>query len=252
MAGPLRITVWNEFRHEKESRDVRDVYPEGIHATLAAALTEQLGDKATVTTATLDQTHHGLPEERIAATDVMFWWGHKAHGEVTDAVADAVVKRVREGMGLVVLHSGHYSKVFTRLMGTGCGLKWRDVGERERLWIVDPGHEIAEGLGESFDIEREEMYSEFFDIPQPDELVMVSWFKGGNVFRSCCTWKRGKGRVVYFRPGHEMFPTYHLPVVRKVLGNMARWAAPRVGSPYSLESPYEYPRPAESASEPRP
>jgi trehalose utilization protein len=242
MAGPsipLRVTVWNEYRHERESAEIGKVYPAGIHAVVADALREQLGDGAEVRTATLDEPEQGLPDDVLKATDVMTWWGHKAHAAVPDALAEKVHKRVLEGMGLVVLHSAHYSKPFTRLMGTGCGLKWRDAGEIERLTIVDPGHPIADGLPEIIEIPREEMYGEFFDIPAPDELVMVSWFQGGNVFRSCCTWRRGKGRVVYFRPGHELFPTYFQPEIRRVLANAVRYAAPREGSPYSLQSPWE-------------
>jgi trehalose utilization protein len=238
---PLRITVWNEFRHERENATVGKIYPSGIHTVLAGGLREFLGDTADVRTATLDEPDHGLTDEILASTDVMTWWGHKAHAAVSDAIAEKVYTRVLEGMGLLVLHSGHYSKPFTRLMGSGCGLKWRDSGERERLTIVDPGHPIADGLPETFDIPHEEMYGEFFDVPQPDELVMISWFEGGNVFRSCCTWRRGKGRVIYFRPGHEVFPTFFQKEVRRVIANAVRYAAPRAGSPYALGSPMEHP-----------
>ena len=143
-------------------------------------------------------------------------------------------------MGIVFLHSAHYSKPFRSLLGTGCGLKWREAGELERIWIVDPtARDRGDGLGDHFEIPHEEMYGEFFDIPKPDELVMISWFEGGNVFRSCCTWTRGKGKMVYFRPGHEAFPTYYHKEVRKVLANAVKWAAPRSNSPYALGAPNE-------------
>ena len=234
---PIRVTVWHEYRHERQHESVRKVYPDGIHQVIAAALRERLGAAVEVRTATLDEPEHGLTDEVLANTDVMTWWGHMAHDDVSDKIVEKVQRRVLEGMGIVFLHSAHYSKPLRKLMGTGCGLKWREAGEIERLWVVNPSHEIADGLADHFDIPHEEMYGEFFDVPTPDDLVLVSWFEGGNVFRSCCTWTRGKGKVVYFRPGHESFPTYFQPEVRRVIANAVRWAAPRSSSPFSLDAP---------------
>ncbi len=180
--------------------------------------------------ATLDEPDQGLPASVLDQTDVLTWWGHTAHHEVDDALVDRIQRRVLEGMGLIVLHSGHHSKIFRRLMGTACDLKWREAGERERLWVVDPSHPIAEGLGESFVIDHEEMYCEYFDIPAPDRVVFVSWFRGGEVFRSGCCFERGRGRIFYFRPGHETYPTYQLAEVRRVIANAARWAAQPAGA----------------------
>ncbi|HQY30271.1 MAG TPA: ThuA domain-containing protein [Thermomicrobiales bacterium] len=223
----IRVTVWNEFRHEKENPKVSAVYPHGIHTQIKTLL----GGEAdfTITTATLDEPEHGLPQQVLDGTDVLVWWGHKAHADVSDAVVERVRERVWAGMGLIVLHSGHYSKIFKTLMGTSCSLKWREADDNERIWIVNPGHAIASGLPEYIDIEREEMYGELFDIPAPDELIMISWFKGGEVFRSGCTYTRGLGKIFYFRPGHETYPTYHNPVIGKVLANSIRWAAPNQG-----------------------
>jgi trehalose utilization protein len=161
------------------------------------------------------------------------------HANVRDEIVDRVHKCVLEGMGVLFLHSAHYSKLFKKLMGTGCGLRWREAGERERLFIVNPAHPISDGLPPHFEIAHEEMYGEFFDVPAPEELVMISWFQGGNVFRSCCTWTRGKGKVVYFRPGHETYPTYHQAEVQRVIANAVAWAAPRSNHPYSLAAPRE-------------
>ena len=178
-------------------------------------------------TATLDEPEHGLTEEVLAATDVLTWWGHAAHDLVQDTVVDRVHQRVLKGMGLVALHSGHHSKIFRKLMGTSCSLRWRELEtENERIWVVKPGHPIADGVGPFIDIPAEEMYGEFFDIPTPDELVFVSWFKGGEVFRSGCCYHRGHGKVFYFRPGHETFPTYFQAEVRQVIANATAWAAP--------------------------
>ncbi len=224
MGDVIRVTVWNEYRHEKENEQIKGIYPEGMHAAIAAHLKEQAGLE--VRTATLDEPEHGLTEEVLAATDVLTWWGHQAHGEVQDEIVDRVHKRVMDGMGLVVLHSGHLSKPFRKLMGTGCMLKWREVGEKERLWVVSPGHPIAEGIDDYFEVPHAEMYGEHFDIPTPDELVLISWFPGGEVFRSGCCFYRGTGKVFYFRPGHETYPIYYQEEVLRVISNGVRWAAP--------------------------
>ncbi|MEX2388225.1 MAG: ThuA domain-containing protein [Phycisphaeraceae bacterium] len=238
MAGtPLRVTVWHEHVHEKKNKTVAEVYPNGMHAVWKDALEEQLGSDVTVRTALLEEPEHGLTQKVLDETDVLTWWGHAAHDKVDDKIVDRVHKRVLEGMGLVVLHSGHFSKIFKKLMGTGCGLKWREAAEKERLWCVNPGHPIADGLGEYFELPETEMYGELFDIPAPEELVFISWFEGGEVFRSGCCWTRGKGKIFYFRPGHETFPIYYDANVRKVIGNGVRYVAPRTGSPYSLKAP---------------
>ena len=224
MARTIRVTVWNEGVHEKKHEAVRKVYPEGIHTVIAGALGAEADIEAR--TATLEEPEHGLTEAVLAKTDVLTWWAHMAHKDVDDAVVDRVHQRVMDGMGLIVLHSGHFSKIFKKLMGTGCDLKWREIGEKERLWVVDPGHPIAEGLPEYFELPHTEMYGEHFDIAAPDELVIVSWFAGGEVFRSGCCWHRGKGKVFYFRPGHETFDIYYDKTIQKVLANGVRWAAP--------------------------
>jgi trehalose utilization protein len=184
------------------------------------------GEGFEVGTATLDEPEHGLTEEVLAQTDVLIWWGHMAHREVEDEIVDRVHKRVLDGMGLIALHSAHLSKIFMKLMGTSCMLKWREIGEKERIWVVEPGHPIVEGLPEYFEVPNAEMYGEFFDIPAPDTLVFVSWFQGGEVFRSGCCYHRGKGKVFYFRPGHETYPIFRQPEVLKVITNGVRWAAP--------------------------
>ncbi|MFZ1181742.1 MAG: ThuA domain-containing protein [Herbaspirillum sp.] len=229
----LSVIVWNEYEHERENPDIRAIYPDGLHAVIARALaqTPALDPRALpleIGTATLDQPEHGLGDARLAACDVLIWWGHKAHAKVSDDIVDRVQRRVLEGMGLIVLHSGHFSKIFRRLLGTHCSLKWREAAEKERLWVVEPSHPIAAGLGAYFELQHEEMYGERFDIPQPDTTVFISWFEGGEVFRSGCCWERGHGRIFYFRPGHEAYPTYHDSQVQRVIANAVQWAAPRV------------------------
>jgi len=218
----IKLTIWHEFRHEKTSKEVSDVYPDGMHEAIAAYMRQQPG--IAVKTATLDEPEHGLTQEVLDDTDVLTWWGHCAHGDVQDEIVDRVQKRVLDGMGLIVLHSGHMSKPFRRLMGTSGNLRWREAGDRERLWIVNPYHPIAAGFKDYIELKEVEMYGEFFDIPTPDELVFVSWFEGGEVFRSGCCWHRGKGRIFYFRPGHETYPLFYNPDVLKVIDNGVRWA----------------------------
>jgi trehalose utilization protein len=229
----MRVTVWNEFWHERNAPQVGRIYPQGIHAVLAKALGEA---GLSVRTATFEEPEHGLSDAVLAETDVMVWWAHRLHDEVSDTVVERVRRQVLGGMGLVMLHSGHFSKLFKTLMGTTCTLRWRDVGERERIWVVAPSHPIVQGLPAYFELEQEEAYGEFFDIPAPDELVLVSWFKGGEVFRSGCCFIRGRGRIFYFRPGHETFPTLHDSNVQKVIVNAARWAGPADRSRRTPES----------------
>ncbi len=235
----MKITVWNEFYHERKEERIKAVYPEGIHTVIANVLTEAGHD---VTTATLVMPECGLTDEILDNTDVLFWWGHVCHEEVPDEIVEKVYRRVLDGMGMVVLHSGHASKIFRKLCGTGSDrLKWRESNDKEILWVVDQGHPIAEGIDEKIILEHEETYGEHFLIPQPDELVFISWFTGGEVFRSGCVFKRGRGKIFYFRPGHESVPTYYNKEIQKVLINAADyvkgtkrsdyaygWAAPTV------------------------
>lgn len=232
MSTPLRVTVWNENRQEQTQEEVKKIYPDGIHNVIARSL-QTFG--CTTRTATFDEPEHGLTDAVLNETDVLTWWGHKLHNQVQDHVVDRVQKYVLNGMGLVVLHSGLESKIFKRLMGTTCDITWRDMGETERLWVSDPGHPIAEGIGDYIEIEPEEMYGEPFDIPTPDALIFISWFKGGEVFRSGCCFYRGRGKIFYFRPGHEFFPTYYHPQVMRVIGNGVQWAAPAMGAAITAE-----------------
>lgn len=224
----IRVTIWNENVHEKKHQLVGEIYPDGIHGAIASGLEKQdKGDELAIKTATLDMPEHGLTEEVLENTDVLLWWGHCAHDQVEDAIVDRVAARVHQGMGLIVLHSGHFSKIFKKLMGTPCALKWREAGERERLWVVNPGHPIAEGIGECIELEHTEMYGEPFSIPEPEEQVFISWFEGGEVFRSGNCWHRGNGKIFYFRPGHETYPLYHNEIILRVIYNAVKWARPQ-------------------------
>jgi len=234
MSSNLRVTVWNEFRHEqKPGHEAGKVYPDGMHAVIAEHLNAQEDIEAR--TATLDEDQHGLTDEVLANTDVMTWWGHCAHNEVSDEIVDEVHQRVLQGMGIIILHSGHFSKIFRKLMGTTCQLKWREEGEREVLWVTRPGHPILQGVDDHLILPHTEMYGEHFDIPEPDETILISSFEGGEVFRSGVTYKRGAGKVFYFRPGHETYPIFKNPAIMQIITNAVRWAAP-TGS-MAIEAP---------------
>ena len=236
MEKNIRVLVWNEGVHERENAAVKAQYPDGMHAVIAEGLRDAGGFD--VRTATLAEPEHGLTEQALAGTDVLTWWGHMAHDKVDDQVVRRVQQRVLAGMGLIVLHSGHFSKIFRALMGTNCSLKWREADEKERLWNLEPGHPITQGIGDTIELPAHEMYGERFDIPTPDKLIFISWYEGGNVFRSGCTWERGHGRIFYFSPGHETYPIFRHPQIRRVLANACRWAAPRIERP-TADAPWE-------------
>ncbi|MFA5191213.1 MAG: ThuA domain-containing protein [Verrucomicrobiia bacterium] len=225
----INVTIWNEFVHEQKEPSVKALYPDGIHGALAKHLA---APDLEIRTATLAEPEHGLTQTVLDNTDVLLWWGHAAHDKVDDAIVQRVQQRVWNGMSIIVLHSGHMSKIFRLLNGTSGKLHWREAGERERLWTIDPAHPIAAGVPEHFELPNEEMYGEPFMIAGDAKVIFISWFEGGEVFRSGFTLQRGYGRLFYFRPGHEAFPTYYDPNVLKVLANAIRWAKPTLSMPY--------------------
>lgn len=235
----VHVTIYNEYLHEIREKRIGEVYPKGIHGAIA----EMLGRDANydIRIATLSMPECGLTKEVLDDTDVLIWWGHMAHADVPDEVALRVKERVLSGMGFIVLHSGHASKPFKMLMGTLCRSKWRENDEKERIWVIEPGHRIAAGLPEYIELEKEETYGERFDVPAPDELVFISWFSGGEVFRSGCCYYRGSGRIFYFRPGHEEYPTFYREDIALILHNAVEWARPRDITPptFGLVKPLE-------------
>ena len=218
----INVTIWNENIHEQQDEIVKKIYPNGMHNCIKEFLEKD--KKLNVSTATMEEKDHGLTDAKLKDTNVLIWWGHIAHNEVQDKIVDRVCSRVLEGMGLLVLHSGHESKIFTRLVGTNGNIaSYRETGEKERVWVCNPTHPITNGLDMYFEIEKEEMYSEPFQIPLPDETVFISWFEGGEVFRSGLCYRRGNGKIFYFRPGHQTFPVYYNSAVQKVISNSVHW-----------------------------
>jgi trehalose utilization protein len=224
---PQTVTVWNEGIHERENEQTQEIYPEGIGETMAAFFADAGFETRVVT---LDDPEHGLTADTLEATDVLVWWGHAAHEAVADEIAERVVEAVREGMGFIALHSSHHAKPFMRLVGTDCDEKFRVADERQRLWVADPGHPIADGIDEAVVVPDSEMYGEPHNIPQPEATVFISWFEGGEVFRSGCCWRRQRGRIFYFSPGHETYPIFHQEEIQRILVNAAEWALPNEGA----------------------
>lgn len=221
----IRVTVWNEYVHEREYEGIAKVYPKGIHGCIADFLGEE--EDFLVRTATLDMPNQGISEELLSETDVLIWWAHARHEDITEENVRLIQNHVLSGMGLIALHSAHFSKIMKQLLGTTMSLKWRN-DDRERLWCVNPAHPIAAGVPACIDIPHEEMYGEFFDIPKPDDVVFAGWFSGGEVFRSGCTFTRGYGEIFYFQPGHEEYPVYYMPEIQKIIKNAVRFLAPSV------------------------
>lgn len=248
----IKVTVWNEYVQEQmdvkagelfpgddaakfreefiqRAKEIKAIHNGAIHNTLKALLEED--EEIEVRhIATLEMEECGLTKDVLDDTDVLVWWAHVAHDRVPDEIAERVRDYVLRGMGFIALHSAHPSKPMQRILGTSGSLQWRE-GDFCRVWNTCPTHPIAKGIPVSFELPEEEMYGEFFDIPKPDDLVFISWYRGGEVFRSGCTWTRGYGKIFYFQPGHETNKSYFNENVRKIIRNAVKWANPvmRVG-----------------------
>ena len=220
----IRVLVWNEFVHELKNDIVKEIYPNGIHEAIAEFLGKE--EDIEVKTAYLDQENCGITKEILDETDVLIWWGHIAHNKVPDEVATLVRDAVHEGMGAIFLHSAHHSKPFKALMGTSCNLTWRETGDSEILWVIDPAHPITRGIDRFFKLDHEETYGEPFTIPNPDKVLLIGNYSGGEVFRSGVLYERVNGKIFYFQPGHETFPTFKVPEVQTIIKNAVRFVAP--------------------------
>lgn len=226
----IHVTVWNEYLHEQQDESVRAIYPDGIHNTIARFLGTD--DHLKICTATLQEPEHGLTQDVLDQTDVLLWWGHIGHEMVDDEIVERVHQAVLDGMGLIVLHSGHASKIFQRICGAASHkLSWLEPNVGERVFVVNPAHPIAAGIPQYFEVPKTEVYSEYFNIPAPDSLIFLSWYPTGDVFRSGFTYERGKGKIFYFSPGHETYPIYEQPEIQTVIHNAVYWAARTPNSP---------------------
>ncbi|MBI1353570.1 MAG: trehalose utilization protein ThuA [Acidobacteria bacterium] len=228
----VRVLVWSERSEPVE------VYPAGINGEVASIFAADRGVEVSV--ANMLDPEQGLSEAALAQTDVLVWFGHRSHADVLPEVVDRVVRRVTaDGMGFLPLHSAHYSLPFVRLMEleaaeqgvrlTGRVGSWgavRNKGEPERVQILLPAHPIAKGLT-AFTIEGTEEYANPFVAPPAEEKVLAGAWEGGEQDGSDgLAWTVGKGKVFYFRPGHETRPIFRQPEVRAVLRNAVLWLAP--------------------------
>ncbi|GDX40551.1 trehalose utilization protein ThuA [Armatimonadota bacterium] len=245
----IRVLIWDE----NPSHAPKEIYPHGINGAIAEGL-EALDPRIQATSINLDMAEQGCAEALLAEADVLFWWGHARHHEVTEETARRVFTNVHErGMGLVALHSAHYSKILQWVLACPGHLKggWREAepADTEEITVCAPRHPIAQGVSD-FTLDREEMYGSPFDVPPPQCVVLQSYFPlGGEYFPSGACWSVGRGktegftsgpgkgvgegegagRVFYFRPGHETYPTYYDPNVRQIMRNAAVWCARKSG-----------------------
>jgi trehalose utilization protein len=245
----VRALVWDEHAGHVP----QEIYPHGINGAIADGLNADSGGAITARTANLDEWYQGITDEALGETDVLLWWAHARHQEVSDDTARRIHYHVHErGMGFIALHSAHYSKPFQWVVQCPGHLKggWREAEppDTEEITVCAPRHPIAAGVRD-FILPQEEMYGAPFDTPPPVCLVLQSYFPlGGEYFPSGICWTvgegktpgfqsgpgngvgegEGKGRVFYFRPGHEAFPTYFNDNVRLVLKNAVLWCARRV------------------------
>ncbi len=226
MDRKIRVTVWNEFEDEIRKPDILELYPGGVHEHIASFLRKE--EDMEVRTATFkDEIAFGIPDEVIDRTDVLILYSHMLQDMVSDERVQKVIDRVvNEGMGLIVLHSGLWNKLTQRLIGPGGYNGYREIRERERVWVVDQGHPIAKDLPIYFDFAHSEMYGEPATFPAPDELIFLSWYQGGEAARSGMTWRRGAGKIFYFSPGHARYDVMHSEYYQRVVINAVRWVAP--------------------------
>ncbi len=246
MTDTVIFLVWDENKKSVPT----EVYPSNIRGAIADALNVSEVVNIVAATACLDDDHQGITADVLRNIDVLIWWGHARHDEVTDETAELVRSAVHnDGLGFLPLHSAHYSKPFKAVLSANGHLKggWREndnPADTEEITVAAPKHPIAEGIV-GFTIDQEEMYGAPFDVPPYQVVVFQSYFPtGGEYFPSFATTVgkgidpafasgsgnganqgEGAGRVFYFRPGHETFPTYHLPVVQKILRNAVLWLA---------------------------
>ncbi len=245
--APVRVLVWDEA----PSHAPKSVYPKSLNGAIADGLNADGAGRIVATTANLDDPNQGITDEALANIDVLIWWGHARHGEVTDETAAKVVKAVHNGVGFLPLHSAHYSKTFRGILGATGHLKggWREAenpADSEEIRVCAPKHPICRGVSD-FTLPAEEMYGAPFDVPPALVVLFQSYFPlGGEYFPSFALTVgegidpaftsgpgggkgqgEGVGRVFYFRPGHETYPTYFDTNVRKVIHNGVLWCAHR-------------------------
>lgn len=278
-ADQVHVLIWDE-RQPRQS----EAYDNFLGNEIAKRLKEESADFE-IRSVWLEDPEQGLEAGNLEWADVIVWWGHVRHSDVTKENATRVLEYVREGkLDLVALHSAHWARPFVEAMN------WRSVedakkrlekladGKELTYETVDPPrertvpmhgstltpalfgykksknkfhgiihlpyccfpdyrpdakpstvtvkatqHPIAKGLPKTFQVKQTEMYNEPFHVPAPDEVVFEETWELGERFRAGMIWNIGKGKVFYFRPGHETYPVYKQPEMVKVIANACRW-----------------------------
>ena len=235
----LRVTVWSEVIDPVLEPRAVTYYPDDINVYLAEFLS--IEHDFEVRTANLRQKENGLSQEILNDTDVLVWWSHLYDDQVSDETAQRVAETVLNGMGILFLHASLGSKPAKILLGTNSNTgKYREIGEKEKIWVVDRSHPVVDGMEKEYiEIPASEMYGEPYGIPTPDDIVFISWFEGGEVLRSGVDWKKGAGKVFFFAPGHEEFPVYYHSEIQKAVKNIVRWLKPVKGPEITFQGEVE-------------
>jgi len=276
---PVKVVVWDEQQPAQ-----KQAYSSFLGNSVAEHLGAQPG--ISVRSVNINDPGQGLAGGVLDDCQVLIWWGHVRHAEISAETGRSIVERIKDGkLSLVALHSAHWSTPFveamnerTRLDVVGkfhsegnerleitfvspaqrymvpkadarvtpyvswrkfpdglakatvhlplcCFPAYRGDGKPSRVTLLKPDHPIAQGIPKEFEIPQTEMYDEPFHVPQPDEVILEERWAAGEWFRSGAVWKLGKGRVFYFRPGHETYPIYKQPIPLKIMTNSVRWLA---------------------------
>lgn len=216
----VNALVWSE------GTEPEDVYPRGVRGPIADYLSEETDIEAR--TRSIEDEDQGVSGDDLEWADVILWWGHLRHDDVTDETVDRIEEHVREnGVGFVSLHSAHYARPYKRLIGMSGDLGGHRLtdDESEYVEVCAPDHPIAEGV-DDFTLPEVEMFGEPYDIPEPETVVLHSEYsEGDEEFRSGVTFEFGEGRGFYLRPGHEEFEIYLDDNIQRIVTNATRWAA---------------------------
>ena len=265
----IRVLIWDEQQPKQ-----KQAYDHYIGATLAKHL--EKSNKFEIISTHIDAPQHGIDVATLDATDVIIWWGHVRHSEISISETKPIIDRIKDGkLSFIALHSAHWATPFMEAMNektreitekkfqvaseavkyvappgrvpphkssvltpfylaytrgrvTGevqvnlpncCFPAWRADGKPSLMRSVSMSHPIATGIPSSFKIAKTEMYSEPFHVPEPDTVIFEEYWDAGEWFRSGMVWNIGKGKVFYFRPGHETYPVFKEPIPLKVIEN---------------------------------
>lgn len=217
-----KVLVWSEGTAPK------NVYPNDINAAIAEGLKPLKGWE--VQAVSINDPDQGLPDDLLNSASALIWWGHQRHGDVKDELVAKIKTRVtEEGMGFIATHSAHYSKALKAILGTPCGWSYyTDDGAKLDMVVKAPTHPICKGV-KDFTIPHTERYGDPFQCPTPETVLFDGIYTMKDDKTEHClqgfTWTIGKGRVMYFQPGHEGYPIYFMPEVQQIFRNGVQWVA---------------------------